>query len=148
MFIDLIEDIFNITINYRYQAYPPIMDQLDKLQTPIESLANALEDANTMQRRREISDRREILTQQAFELPNPRSYNVQIEENQLSYYDKLIETRENVNAIRNQMEWSIYDVASSLLESSYILLQHFLKDIPDHLSRGFNCDRFPIDRYS
>ena len=29
------------------------------------------------------------------------------------------------------MEWSIYDVASSLLESSYILLQHFLKDIPD-----------------
>ena len=77
MFIDLIEDIGNLANDYRYQAYPPIMDQLDKLQTPIESLANALEDANTMQRRREISDRREILTQQAFELPNPRSYNVQ-----------------------------------------------------------------------
>jgi len=131
MFIDLIEDIGNLTSDYRYQAYPPIMDQLDKLQTPIESLANALEDANMMQRRREISDRREILTQQAFELPNPRSYNVQVEEDQLSYYDKLIEIRENVGTIRNQMRWSIYDVVSSLLESSYILLQHFLKDMPD-----------------
>jgi hypothetical protein len=36
------------------------------------------------------------------------------------------------------MRWSIYDIASSLLESSYILLQHFLKDFPDLESVSVN----------
>ena len=136
IFIELLEDIRDITTDLRYHHYPPISSQVDSLQESVQSLSQALEDAEDKQRRREIHDRREILTQKAFEVPNPRTYTLDKTEKQISFYERLLEIQKTVHDIQEQANDSALDVAFSLAKSAYILAQLHLKEFPDlrHLS--------------
>jgi hypothetical protein len=129
---EVLGNIRNITTDARYDAYPPIRIQIDRLQPAIESLAKALEDADEMQRHREINDKREILTKRAFEVPNTGIYTA-IQGEQVSYYEHLLEIQKEVHDIQSQTFYSSYDVALSLAKSSYILVLLHLKQ-----SRGLH----------
>lgn len=134
--VELLEEIRDITTDFRYIHYPPIHTQVDSLQESVQSLSQALEDAEDKQRRREISDKREILTKKVFEVPNPRTYTVDKTKEQMSYYERLLEIQKTVHAIQEQASNSGLDVAFSLAKSAYILAQLHLKEFPDlrHIS--------------
>ena len=123
---EVLVNIRNITTDASYDAYPPIRIQIDRLQPTIESLAKALEDADEMQRHREINDKREILTKRAFEVPNTGTYSA-IQGEQASYYEHLLEIQKEVHDIQSQTSYSCYDVALRLAKSSYILVLLHLK---------------------
>lgn len=129
---EVLGNIRNITTDARYDAYPPIRVQIDRLQPTIESLAKALEDADEMQRHREINDKREILTKRVFEVPNTGTYSA-IQGEQESYYEHLLKIQKEVHDIQIQTSFSSYDVALSLGKSSYILVLLHLKQ-----SRGLH----------
>ena len=129
--VELLEDIRDITTDFRYSHYPPIHAQIDSLQESVQSLSQALEDAEDKQRRREIHDRREILTQKAFEVPNPRTYTLDKTEEQISFYERLLEIQKTVHDVQEQARDSALDVAFSLAKSAYILVQLHLKKFPD-----------------
>ena len=118
---EVLGNIRNITTDARYGAYPPIRTQIDRLQPTIESLAKALEDADEMQRHREINDKREILTKRVFEIPNTGAYSA-IQGEQESFYEHLLKIQKEVHDIQSQISYSSYDVALSLAKSSYILV--------------------------
>ncbi len=129
--VELLEEIRDITTDFRYIHYPPINTQVDSLQESVQSLSQALEDAEDKQRRREISDKREILTKKAFEVPNPRTYTVDKTEGQISFYERLLEIQKTVHDVQEQARSSAHDVAFSLAKSAYILVQLHLKEFPD-----------------
>ena len=129
--IELLEEISDITSDFRYIHYPPIHTQVDSLQESLQSLSQALEDAEDKQRRREISDRREILTKKGFEVPNPRTYTVNKTKEQMSFYERLLEIQKTFHDIRQQASDSTHDVAFSLAKSAYILAQLHLKEFSD-----------------
>ena len=129
--VELLGEIRDITTDFRYLHYPPINTQVDSLQQSVQSLSQALEDAEDKQRRREISDKREILTQKAFEVPNPRTYTLDKTNAQISFYERLLEIQKTVHDIREQASNSAHDVAFSLAKSAYILVQLHLKEFPD-----------------
>ena len=129
--VELLEEIRDITTDFRYIHYPPINTQVDSLQESVQSLSQALEDAEDKQRRREISDKREILTKKAFEVPNPRTYTVDKTEGQISFYERLLEIQKTVHDVQEQARNSAHDVAFSLAKSAYILVQLHLKEFPD-----------------
>ena len=134
--VELLEEIRDITSDFRYIHYPPIHTQVDSLQESIQSVSQALEDAEDKQRRREISDKREILTKKVFEVPNPRTYAVEKTKQKTSFYEQLLEIQKTVHDIREQASNSVHDVAFSLAKSAYILAQLNLKRFPDlrHIS--------------
>ena len=129
--VELLEGIRDITTDFRYLHYPPITTQVDSLQESVQSLSEALEDAEDKQRRREISDRREILTKKAFEVPNPRTYTLDSTKEQISFYERLLEIQKTVHEVQEQASNSGHDVAFSLAKSAYILVQLHLKEFPD-----------------
>ena len=129
--VELLEEIRDITTDFRYIHYPPINAQVDSLQESIQSLSQALEDAEDKQRRREISDKREILTKKAFEVPNPRTYTLDRTKDNISFYERLLEIQKTVHDIQEQASNSSHDVAFSLAKSAYILVQLHLKEFPD-----------------
>ncbi len=129
--VELLEEIRDITTDLRYHHYPPIRNQVDSLQEYVQSLSQALEDAEEKQRRREIHDRREILTQKVFEVPNPRTYTLDKTEDQISFYEWLLDVQKTVHDIQEQANDSALDVAFSLAKSAYILAQLHLKEFPD-----------------
>ena len=129
--IELLEEIRDITTDFRYIHYPPITTQVDSLQESVQSLSQALEDAEDKQRRREISDKREILTKKAFEVPNPRTYTLDRTKDQISFYERLLEIQKTVHDVQEQASNSAHDVAFSLAKSAYILVQLHLKEFPD-----------------
>ena len=129
--VELLGEIRDITTDFRYIHYPPINTQVDSLQESVQSLSQALEDAEDKQRRREISDKREILTQKAFEVPNPRTYTLDKTNEQISFYERLLEIQKTVHDIREQASNSAHDVAFSLAKSAYVLVQLHLKEFPD-----------------
>ena len=129
--VELLGEIRDITTDFRYLHYPPINTQVDSLQESVQSLSQALEDAEDKQRRREISDKREVLTQKAFEVPNPRTYTLDKTNEQISFYERLLEIQKTVHDIREQASNSAHDVAFSLAKSTYILVQLHLKEFPD-----------------
>ncbi len=128
---EVLEAIRDITTDPRYDYYPPIQIQIDAFQENIESLTYAYEDAQDKQRRREIHDKREILTAKAFESPNPQTYTQDKSNGEPSYYDHLLEVQKGVNNIQNQLNYAVYDVALGLAESTYILTELHLKQFPD-----------------
>jgi len=121
--IETMESIREICSDPIYGYYAPIRNKLDMLMETIESLYNALQDAFDKHKRREIDDRREILLKRPFELPNNRTYERDLEEGELSYYDKLLKVNETVRIIKEQMQYTTYYVAKSLTISGYILTQ-------------------------
>ncbi len=129
--VELLEGIRDITTDFRYTHYPPIRVQVDALQEPVQSLAQALEDAEDKQRHREINDRREILTKKAFEVPNSRTYTLDKTEGQMSFYEQLLEVQKAIQHIQEQANDSVLDVAFGLAKSAYILVQLHLKEFPD-----------------
>ena len=129
--VELLEEIRDITTDFRYLHYPPINTQIDSLQESVQSLSQALEDAEDKQRRREISDKREILTKKAFEAPNPRTYTLDRTKGKISFYERLLEIQKTVHEIQEQASNSAHDVAFSLAKSAYILVQLHLKEFPD-----------------
>ena len=129
--VELLEQIRDITTDFRYIHYPPINTQVDSLQESVQSLSQALEDAEDKQRRREISDKREILTQKAFEVPNPRTYTLDNTKGKISFYERLLEIQKTVYDIQEQASNSAHDVAFSLAKSAYILVQLNLKGFPE-----------------
>ncbi len=129
--VELLEEIRDITADFRYIYYPPISNQVDSLQESVQSLSQALEDAEDKQRRREISDRREILTKKAFEVPNPRTYTLDSTKEKISFYERLLEIQKTVHDAHEQASNSAHDVAFSLAKSAYILAQLHLKEFPD-----------------
>ena len=129
--VELLEEIRDITTDFRYIHYPPINTQVDSLQESVQSLSQALEDAEDKQRRREISDKREILTKKAFEVPNPRTYTLDSTKGKISFYERLLEIQKTVHDIQEQASNSAHDVAFSLAKSAYILVQLNLKEFPD-----------------
>ena len=129
--IELLEGIRDITTDFRYLHYPPISTQVDSLQESVQSLSQALEDAEDKQRRREISDKREILTKKAFEVPNPRTYSLDRTQEQISFYERLLEIQKAVHDVQEQASNSAHDVAFSLAKSTYILVQLHLKEFPN-----------------
>ena len=129
--VELLEEIRDITTDFRYIHYPPINTQVDSLQESVQSLSQALEDAEDKQRRREISDKREILTKRAFEVPNPRTYTLEQTKEQISYYERLLEIQKTIHDVQEQASNSAHDVAFSLAKSAYILVQLHLKEFPD-----------------
>ena len=129
--VELLEDIRDITTDFRYIHYPPISSQVDSLQESVQSASQALEDAEDKQRRREISDRREILTKKAFEVPNPRTYTLDSTKRKISFYERLLEIQKTVHDVQEQASNSAHDVAFSLAKSAYILAQLHLKEFPD-----------------
>ena len=129
--VELLEAIRDITTDFRYIHYPPINTQVDSLQESVQSLSQALEDAEDKQRRREISDKREILTKKAFEVPNPRTYTLDKTKEQISYYERLLEIQKTIHDVQEQASNSAHDVAFSLAKSAYILAQLHLKEFPD-----------------
>ena len=129
--VELLEAIRDITTDFRYIHYPPINTQVDSLQESVQSLSQALEDAEDKQRRREISDKREILTKKAFEVPNPRTYALDSAKDKISFYERLLEIQKTVHDIQEQVSDSAHDVAFSLAKSAYILVQLNLKEFPD-----------------
>ena len=129
--IELLEGIRDITTDFRYLHYPPISTQVDSLQESVQSLSQALEDAEDKQRRREISDKREILTKKAFEVPNPRTYTLDRTQEQISFYERLLEIQKTVHDVQEQASNSAHDVAFSLAKSTYILVQLHLKEFPN-----------------
>ena len=129
--VELLEEIRDITTDLRYLHYPPINTQVDLLQESVQSLSQALEDAEDKQRRREISDKREILTKKAFEVPNPRTYTLDETKKQISYYERLLEIQKTIHDVQEQASNSAHDVAFSLAKSAYILVQLHLKEFPD-----------------
>ena len=131
IFVELLEGIRDLTTDLRYSHYPPISTQVDSLHESVQSLSQALEDAEDKQRRREIHDRREILTQKAFEVPNPRTYTLDKTKKQMSFYERLLEIQKTVHDIQEQANDSVLDVAFSLAKSAYILAQLYLKEFPD-----------------
>ncbi len=134
--VELLEGIRNLTTDFRYLHYPPIRTQIDSLQESVQSLSQALEDAEDKQRRREIHDKREILTKKAFEVPNPRTYTLDSAAEQKSFYEQLLEIQKTVHDIQEQASNSVLDVAFSLAKSAYILAQLHLKEFPElrHIS--------------
>ena len=128
---EVLETIRDITTDPRYHHYPPIQVQLDAFQEDIESLTYAYEDAQDKQRRREIHDKREILTAKTFECPNPQTYAQDKANGEQSYYEHLLEVQKGVNNIREQLNCAVYDVAFGLAESTYILTELHLKQFPD-----------------
>ena len=129
--VELLEEIRDITADLRYLHYPPINTQVDLLQESVQSLSQALEDAEDKQRRREISDKREILTKKAFEVPNSRTYTLDKTKKQISYYERLLEIQKTIHDVQEQVSNSAHDVAFSLAKSAYILVQLHLKEFPD-----------------
>ena len=129
--VELLEGIRDITTDFRYLHYPPITTQVDTLQESVQSLSQALEDAEDKQHRREISDKREILTKKAFEVPNPRTYTLDRTKEQISFYERLLEIQKTVHDVQEQASNSAHDVAFSLAKSAYILVQLHLKEFPD-----------------
>ena len=129
--VELLEGIRDLTTDFRYTHYPPIRTQVDSLQESVQSLSQALEDAEDKQRRREIHDKREILTKKAFEVPNPRTYTVNRTKDQKSFYEQLLEIQKTVHDTQAQASDSALDVAFSLAKSAYILSQLHLKEFPD-----------------
>ena len=129
--VELLEEIRDITTDFRYIHYPPINTQVDLLQESVQSLSQALEDAEDKQRRREISDKREILTKKAFEVPNPRTYTLDKTKAQISYYERLLEIQKTIHDVQEQASNSAHDVGFSLAKSAYILVQLHLKEFPD-----------------
>ena len=129
--VELLEEIRDITSDFRYLHYPPINTQVDSLQESVQSLSQALEDAEDKQRRREISDKREILTKKVFEVPNPRTYTLDKTKEQISYYERLLEIQKTIHEVQAQASNSAHDVAFSLAKSAYILVQLHLKELPD-----------------
>lgn len=148
--IEIMESIEEICSNPRYFHYAPIKNKLDGLMETIESLYTALQDAYDKHKRREIDDKREILLKKPFELNN--SYDRDLEEDELSFYDKLLEVNETVNTIKEQMKYAAYDVAKDLAFSGYMLAQ--LKNVNsaefDQLSSNFLelIERRPSDDYA
>ena len=134
--VELLEGIRNLTTDFRYIHYPPIRTQIDSLQESVQSLSQALEDAEDKQRHREIHDKREILTKKAFEVPNPRTYTLDRTAEQKSFYEQLLEIQKTVHDIQEQASDSALDVAFSLAKSAYILAQLHLKEFPNlrHIS--------------
>ena len=134
--VELLEGIRNLTTDFRYIYYPPIRTQIDSLQESVQSLSQALEDAEDKQRRREIHDKREILTKKAFEVPNPRTYTLDRTAEQKSFYEQLLGIQKTVHDIQEQASNSTLDVAFSLAKSAYILAQLHLKEFPNlrHIS--------------
>ena len=128
---EVLETIREITTDPRYHYYPPIQVQIDAFQENIESLTYAYEDAQDKQRRREILDKREILTAKAFECPNSQTYTQDKANGEPSYYEHLLAVQKDVNNIQNQLNYAIYDVALGLTESTYILTELHLKQFPD-----------------
>ncbi len=128
--IDVLETIRDITTHPCYNYYSPIQAQLDALQETVESLTQALEDAEDKKRHREIYDMREILTRKAFETPNPRTYGQDKGEGQLSYYERLLELQQDIQQIENQMNYTGYAVALSLAKSAYLLALLNAKQVP------------------
>ena len=129
--VELLEEIQDITTDLRYLHYPPINTQVDLLQESVQSLSQALEDAEDKQRRREISDKREILTKKAFEVPNPRTYTLDKTKEKISYYERLLEIQKTIHDVQEQASNSAHDVAFRLAKSAYILVQLHLKKFPD-----------------
>ena len=129
--VELLEGIRDITTDFRYLHYPPITTQVDLLQESVQSLSQAFEDAEDKQRRREISDKREILTKKAFEVPNPRTYTLDCTKGKISFYGRLLEIQKTVHDVQEQASNSAHDVAFSLAKSAYILVQLHLKEFPD-----------------
>ena len=129
--VELLQGIRDITTDFRYIHYPPITTQVDSLQESVQSLSQALEDAEDKQRRREISDKREILTKKAFEVPNPRTYTLDRTKENISFYERLLEIQKTVHDVQEQAGNSAHDVAFSLAKSAYILVQLHLKEFPD-----------------
>ena len=129
--VELLEEIQDITTDLRYLHYPPINTQVDLLQESVQSLSQALEDAEDKQRRREISDKREILTKKAFEVPNPRTYTLDKTKEKISYYERLLEIQKTIHDVQEQASNSTHDVAFRLAKSAYILVQLHLKKFPD-----------------
>ena len=129
--VELLEEIRDITTDFRYLHYLPISTQVDSLQESVQSLSQALEDAEDKQRRREISDKREILTKKVFEVPNPRTYALDKAKAQISYYERLLEIQKTIHDVQEQASNSAHDVAFSLAKSAYILVQLNLKEFPD-----------------
>ena len=129
--VELLEGIRDITTDFRYFHYPPITTQVDSLQESVQSLSQALEDAEDKQRRREISDRRAILTKKAFEVPNSRTYTLDSTKGKISFYERLLEIQKTVHDVQEQASNSAHDVAFSLAKSAYILAQLHLKEFPD-----------------
>ncbi len=129
--VELLEGIRDITTDFRYLHYPPITTQVDLLQESVQSLSQAFEDAEDKQRRREISDKREILTKKAFEVPNPRTYTLDSTKEKISFYGRLLEIQKTVHDVQEQASNSAHDVAFSLAKSAYILVQLHLKEFPD-----------------
>ena len=134
--IELLEAIREITTDYRYIHYPPIRTQVDSLQESVQSLSQTLEDAENKQRRREISDKREILTKKAFEVPNPRTYTLNRTDKKISFYERLLEIQQTIHDAQEQASNSAHDVAFSLAKSAYILVQLHSKELPNlrHIS--------------
>ena len=130
IFVEVLGGIRDITIDPRYDSYPPIRTQVDSHQETIESLAQALEDAEDKQRHREINDKREILTRKAFEVPNTGTYHDKAE-GQASYYEHLLEVQKVIGDIKNEMRYSVYDVAMTLAKSAFLVAQLHLKESPD-----------------
>lgn len=128
--VELLEEIRDITTDFRYLHYPPISSQVDSLQESVQSLSQALEDAEDKQRRREISDKREILTKKVFEVPNPRTYTLDKTKKKISFYERLLEIQKTVRDVQEQASNSAHDVAFSLAKSAYILVQLHLKEFP------------------
>ena len=129
--VELLQGIRDITTDFRYIHYPPITTQVDSLQESVQSLSQALEDAEDKQRRREISDKREILTKKAFEVPNPRTYTLDRTKEKISFYERLLEIQQTVHDVQEQASNSAHDVAFSLAKSAYISVQLHLKESPD-----------------
>ena len=122
--IETMESIREIYSNPRYVHYPPIRNKLDGFMEVIKSLDNALQDAFDKHKRREIDDKREILLKKPFELSNNGTYEREIEEGDISYYDRLLQVNEAVSIIKKeQMKYAAYDVGKDLAISGYLLTQ-------------------------
>ena len=128
--IDVLETIRDITTHPCYNYYSPIQAQLDALQETVESLTQALEDAEDKKRHREIYDMREILTRKAFEAPNPRTYGQNKGDGQLSYYKRLLELQQEIQQIKDQMNYTGHIVALGLAKSAYLLALLYAKQLP------------------
>ena len=73
---------------------------------------------------------REILTRKAFEAPNPRTYGQNKGDGQLSYYKRLLELQQEIQQIKDQMNYTGHIVALGLAKSAYLLALLYAKQLP------------------
>lgn len=122
--IDTMEAIEEIYSDPRYIHYTPIRNRLDGFMEVIRTLDNVLQDAYEKHKRREVDDRREILLKKPFELSNDRTYERNIEEGEISYYEKLLQVNKAINDIlEREMNYAAYHVSKNLAKSGYMMIQ-------------------------